>query len=234
MKTRANNPSFILRIIVIVLFVAAAVVIQLRFNVTSFFSRENITGLLQQASPFAPFFYMGVMALSIVISPLPSLPLDIAAGLFFGPYWGTLYSVIGATAGAVISFLIARLLGRDLIVRFMGGHIIFCHDCTNRILTKIVFLSRLIPFVSFDLISYGAGLTHLSVWKFALATSVGMIPLTFVYNYFGSVLVAGSWVTITFGVLFVILFFLLPRLIEKHNLFSLKKYFRHEEKSASS
>lgn len=233
MKTKTSTTGLLTKIALIVLFVTTIIVLQVVFDIRSLVSREAIVGLLERTGSFAPLIYMGVMALAVVVSPLPSLPLDIAAGLFFGPLFGTVYSVIGATSGAIISFLIARLLGRDLLLRFMGGHIIFCHDCTNKILTKVVFLSRLIPFVSFDLISYGAGLTHLSLWKFALATAAGMIPLTFVYNTFGSLLVVRSWVTLVFGALFVVLFFLLPRLIEKHNLFGLKKYLHHEEAADS-
>jgi uncharacterized membrane protein YdjX (TVP38/TMEM64 family) len=158
------------------------------------------------------------MAVAVVVSPIPSLPLDIAAGAFFGPLLGTVYSVIGALGGAVASFLLARYLGRQAIERYLKGHINFCNDCSDRLLTKIVFLSRLLPFVSFDVVSYGAGLTKMSLRNFAIATCLGMIPLTFIYNYFGSVLVFENRVTLILGFLLVILFFLMPKWIEKKKL----------------
>ncbi len=72
---------------------------------------------------------MGVMATAVVVSPIPSLPLDIAAGSFFGPLLGTLYAATGALAGAVLSFLIARLLGRWIErYDFLELRALFQHD----------------------------------------------------------------------------------------------------------
>ena len=81
-------------------------------------TQKAILSRLERLGSFAPLGFMLIMALTVV-SPLPSLPLDIAAGIFFGPYLGTLYSALGALAGSIISFTIARLLGRTLIERFL-------------------------------------------------------------------------------------------------------------------
>ncbi len=70
---------------------------------------------------------------------------------------------MGAIFGAVTSFMITRPLGRTLVARFFKGHINFCRQCSDKLLTKVVFFPRLIPFVSFDLVSYGAGLTQMSL-----------------------------------------------------------------------
>lgn len=183
-------------------------------DIASSFNPDQIQIWLADAGTFAPLLYMSVMALAVVISPVPSLPLDIAAGVFFGPIPGTVYSVFGALTGAVISFMIARLMGRELVEKFLGGHVNFCQGCSDRILTRIVFLSRLLPFVSFDVVSYGAGLTKMSLKKFSLATFLGMIPLTFLYNYSGSVLVFGKGLTFVLGVVMVALFFAVPKWLE--------------------
>ena len=87
-------------------------------------------------------------------------------------------------------------------------------SCSDNILTKIVFLSRLLPVVSFDVVSYGAGLTNMSLKKFSAATFLGMIPLTFLYNYSGSVLVFGSGLSFVLGILMVVLFFVVPKWLE--------------------
>lgn len=129
----------------------------------------------------------------------------------------------------MLSFLIVRLLGRDLIRRILRGHISFCPRCSDKILTKVVFLSRLVPVVSFDVVSYGAGLTAMSLWKFALATFLGMLPLTFIYNTFGSVLVIRGWVSALLAAAFVALFFVIPWLIERYDFLKLKRYFPHLE-----
>jgi len=195
----------------------------------SFFHPDRIRILLEKTGLFAPLWYMIIMALAVIISPIPSASLDAAAGAFFGPYLGTLYSAIGALGGAIASFLIARFLGRKFVERFLGGHINLCSGCSDKLLTKFVFLARLLPFISFDIVSYGAGLTKMSLKKFILATFLGMLPLTFVYNYFGVVLVAGGGLSLVLGLVIVFLLFLFPIWIERYDLFSLRRFFQHEE-----
>jgi uncharacterized membrane protein YdjX (TVP38/TMEM64 family) len=216
--------SHFIKIFLLLILVSILFLVQFLWDVTSYFNPEKIQKLLSSAGNFAPFIYIATMVLAVVISPIPSLPLDIAAGAFFGPFLGTLFSVAGALGGAIVSFMISRYIGREFIERFLGGHINFCTECSDELLTKIVFLSRLLPIVSFDVISYGAGLTKMSLKKFSLATALGMIPLTFVYNYFGSVLVIGKGLTIILGLVMVVLFFLVPRWIERNNLFSLRRW----------
>jgi uncharacterized membrane protein YdjX (TVP38/TMEM64 family) len=201
---------------------------QFFWDASGYFQAGRIREFLEGAGLYAPVVYMLLMALAVVISPIPSLPLDIAAGAFFGPIFGTFYSVLGALAGAVMSFLLARFLGRELVERFLGGHINFCTMCSDRLLTKIVFLSRLIPVVSFDVVSYGAGLTKMSLGRFALSTFLGMIPLTFLYNYSGSVLVFGKGLAVGLGMVMVGLFFIIPWWIEKRDL--MKAMIQHQDK----
>jgi uncharacterized membrane protein YdjX (TVP38/TMEM64 family) len=211
--------------IIFIVLVLAVFCSQLYWDVASYFNPEQIQKWLIDAGVLAPLLYMFVMAGAVVISPIPSLPLDVAAGAFFGPLLGTVYSVIGALSGAVVSFMIARLLGREMIERFLGGHVNFCTRCSDKLLTKIIFLSRLMPVVSFDVISYGAGLTKMSLKKFSLATLLGMIPLTFIYNYSGSVLVFGKGLTFVLGLIMVILFFIIPGWLEGKEFM---KKMRHE------
>ena len=191
-------------------------------------SQKAILAYLERMGGFAPLGFMAVMALTVA-SPLPSLPLDIAAGVFFGPYLGTLYSVTGALGGSLISFFIARFLGRSLIERFLHGHINFCTACSDRMLTVMVFLARLLPVVSFDMVSYGSGLTKMSVSRFSLATFIGMLPLTFVYNNFGAALVVDGRVAVVFGLIMVLLFFLTPVWIERYAPEKLRSMFRHSQ-----
>ncbi|OGP75424.1 MAG: hypothetical protein A2W09_03265 [Deltaproteobacteria bacterium RBG_16_50_11] len=177
----------------------------------------RIIVLLQDAGPLAPFFYMILMAGAVVISPIPSLPLDLASGTVFGTFWGTVYSVIGAEAGAVISFFIARALGREAITRLLKNDIGFCDLCAEHHLFYIIFLARLLPVFSFDIISYGAGLTRISPRYFALATLLGVIPPTFLITYFGGGIFSGSGYTILLGGFLVLLFFLIPVWITRKN-----------------
>ncbi|MEW6683371.1 MAG: TVP38/TMEM64 family protein [Nitrospirota bacterium] len=177
----------------------------------------RLVPFLQGLGVLAPVALIIAMAAAVVISPIPSFPLSASAGAVFGPLWGTVYSVLGAEAGALICFGIGRALGRDAIVRFFGREVGFCPRCAEHHLFTAILISRLLPIFSFDLVSYGAGLTRLSVRGFALATLLGMIPATFVVNYFGSGIFSNSTAVFLLGGVLVLLFFLVPRWIVRRN-----------------
>jgi uncharacterized membrane protein YdjX (TVP38/TMEM64 family) len=199
------------------------------WDLTSYIPPGRVQGILGKAGSLAPLLYMAIMALAVVIPFIPTLPLDIAAGAFFGPFLGTIYSAVGATAGASVAFLLARYLGREFIERFLSGHVNFCTQCSDRILTKVVAISRLLPFISFKVVSYGAGPTMMSMKAFSLATFIGMLPMTFAYNYYGSaILAANRGVVLLLGLLLVSFLFWFPRLVERYDLFSLRQFFQHE------
>ncbi|GJL64917.1 MAG: hypothetical protein NPIRA04_35710 [Nitrospirales bacterium] len=186
------------------------------YDLTHYLQPVRLVEFIQSFGIVAPVVFVGLMALAVVVSPIPSIPLDLAAGVAFGPWFGTLYAVIGAEIGAIISFLIGRGLGREVIARILKSDVVFCEKCADHHLMGFVFLSRLLPIFSFDLVSYGAGLTSMSLKAFALATLVGMIPPTFALVYFGSSALAVDWLVILLGVLLVGFFLVLPKLIMRN------------------
>jgi uncharacterized membrane protein YdjX (TVP38/TMEM64 family) len=177
---------------------------------------EKLTLLLRDLGAAGPFALMGLMMLAVVVSPIPSLPIDLAAGAAYGPFWGAVFVLIGAELGAIISFLIGRALGRDVLSRWLKQDITFCAQCSDRHLMGLMVVARLVPIFSFDIVSYGAGLTNMSLKVFALATLVGMAPPTFAFTYLGSAVVTVQWPLILAGGLLVVVFLLLPKWIIKH------------------
>lgn len=188
---------------------------------------KNTQRWLLERGSMAPLLFVLLMATAVVLSPLPSLPLTLAAGAFFGPFEGGFYSILGGVLGSSLAFLIARLVGRQLLERVLTGYIQFCVHCSDKLLTRVVLVSRLLPFVSFDIVSYGAGLTAMSLRRFVLATAIGMSPLTLVYTYFGAILSIDPIWTGLMGAALVVLFLMLPGWIEKYNLLGLRHHFRH-------
>ena len=141
---------------------------------------------------WGPLLIVGLMALAIVLNPIPSAPIALVSGAVFGHAWGTLYVVLGAEIGALTAFAIARVLGHDLLRRLFGERVALGWLGSQNALTWMVFVSRLLPFVSFDLVSYGAGLTPIKTWRFALATLLGLIPASFLLAHFGGELAAAD------------------------------------------
>ncbi len=145
---------------------------------------------LQQMGYWGPLLIIVLMAGAIVMSPIPSAPIAVAAGLVYGHDWGTVYILIGAEIGALIAFTVSRLLGYSYVQKKFGTTIIkykFLHS--EKHLMFAVFVSRLIPFISFDIVSYAAGLTKISYLQFALATLAGILPASFLLAHFGGELV---------------------------------------------
>lgn len=177
---------------------------------------DRVAVWLREAGPFGPILFIGLMATAVVISPIPSLPLDLAAGATFGVFFGTTYAVIGAEIGAIGSFLIGRSLGRAALTKLLRTDISFCERCSDRHLALFVFLSRLLPIFSFDLVSYGAGLTNLSIRAFAVATLLGMIGPTVLLTYAGTHVVSGEGLLIVLGFAMVALLLLLPKLVVRY------------------
>lgn len=137
--------------------------------------------------------YALVYALCCVLF-VPASLLTLGAGVIFGLVEGTIVVVIGATLGAVASFLLARTVMRSKIEGMTAGNEKFraLDRAIGKEGAKIVFLIRLSPLFPFTYINYGFGLTGVRTLPYALATLVGIIPGTFAFVYIGSLLATAA------------------------------------------
>lgn len=154
---------------------------------------SRVAGFAADLGPAGPLAVVGLLALAVVVSPIPSGPIALAAGALYGPVWGTVLVVAGAEAGAVIAFSAARYLGYDALRRSSHPVLVFVTKPRSQwSLMAVVFASRLVPFLSFDAVSYAAGLTCLAFWRFVLATLVGVIPVAVAFVAMGHGLVGAQ------------------------------------------
>ena len=165
----------------------------------------------------APFIFIIIMAISIVVSPIPSLPLAAASGILWGPWLGTLYSAIGAEIGALTSFIIARNLGKAAVEKMLKKEFAEA-KITQKGLFILVFAARLFPFFQFDVVSYGAGLTSMKLRNFGIATFLGMLPMTFVFASLGESFFAGKLITVIATLGIIIAMFAVPFFVNKNKL----------------
>ena len=136
---------------------------------------------------------IGLMILHSFV-PFPAEFLAIANGMFFGPFWGTVITWIGAMLGAVLAFGVARVLGRPFVetmVARKNWHILDEWTATSG--WQVLLLSRFIPVIAFNLINYAAGLTRISWWTFVWATGIGILPLTTLMVVMGDYMEAMAW-----------------------------------------
>lgn len=182
------------------------------------FDPDWISTHLRDVGWWAPLAFIILRVVAIVVTVVPNAPLDIAGGALFEPFWGTIYSLIGSEVGAIVCFLIARSLGREAITRLLHRELTFSDRIADRHLFFVVLFARLEPIFSFALVSYGAGLTRMSLRTFALSTLVGMTPGTIILNYYGKKFFSGNLVLQIFlGFLLVILILVIPVWIKRKN-----------------
>lgn len=162
---------------------------------------ERLETLVARAGLWGPVLIVTLMTIAVVASPIPSAPIALAAGAAYGHLWGTVQVVIGAELGALIAFGLAGVLGHDVLRRVFGDRVDAGLLGSQNALTATVLASRLMPFVSFDMISYAAGLSRLHAWRFALATLAGIIPASFLPAHFGGEAVSGDLGRATWAVL---------------------------------
>ncbi|WP_413927243.1 TVP38/TMEM64 family protein [Clostridioides sp. ES-S-0123-01] len=147
---------------------------------------------------WAPIISFALMILQSIAAPLPAFLITFANAALFGWVNGAILSWISAMAGAAICFVIGRFLGRDVVVKLTSK---FALESIDGFFDKYgkhtILIARLLPFISFDLVSYAAGLTSMSFISFFIATGVGQLPATIVYSYVGGMLTGGAKVMMT-------------------------------------
>ena len=151
--------------------------------------RGDVAGLRDYIVSFglwAPVVSCLLMVLQALAAPVPSFLITFANGLAFGVFWGWMLSLFGHVLAAVVCFGISRALGRGPVEVLIGRTGLESADrWFERWGTYAVFAGRLLPGVAFDAISYAAGLTRMRFGGFAIATTLGILPQTFLYSYLG-------------------------------------------------
>lgn len=139
-----------------------------------------------------------LMVFQSVAAPLPAFLLTFANASLFGWWRGAILSWTSAMAGAAVCFVIARVLGRDAAERLTSRTGLRQIDTFFEKYGKnTVLICRLLPFMSFDIVSYAAGLTSMSFGAFFIATGIGQLPATLVYSYVGGMLTGGAKLFVT-------------------------------------
>jgi uncharacterized membrane protein YdjX (TVP38/TMEM64 family) len=132
----------------------------------------------------APLLFIGLYALATVLF-LPGAVLTLAGGALFGPLWGTLYNLTGATLGAALAFLVARYLAHDWVQARVKGLLGRLMQGVEAEGWRFVAFTRLVPLFPFNLLNYGLGLTRIGFLPYLLATLAFMLPGALAYSYLG-------------------------------------------------
>lgn len=130
---------------------------------------------------------LGLTLLAAVVAVLflPGSVVTLVGGALFGPVWGTLWNLTGATIGASLAFLISRYLGADWVSRRAGPRMKRLDDGVSAEGWRFVAFVRLVPVFPFNLLNYALGLTRIPFVAYVLATWVFMLPGAIAYTWLG-------------------------------------------------
>jgi len=148
------------------------------------FDAAVLSHWVNQAGSAGPVLFMLIYAIAAVFF-LPGSVLTLAGGALFGPIFGTLYNLSGATFGAMASFVFARYLARDWVENKTAGHLKQLKQGVEEEGWHFVAFVRLVPLFPFNLLNYALGLTRIKFAHYAIATYIFMLPGAIAYTYLG-------------------------------------------------
>lgn len=164
---------------------------------------ESVIELIRGYGAYAAVVSFFLMILQSILSPIPALLITLSNAAIFGWWKGALLSFWSSMVGAALCFYIARTLGRDVVEKITTKTgLAKVDEFFERYGKNSILICRLLPFVSFDIVSYAAGLTPIKFWDFFIATGLGQLPATIVYSYLGNL--AGSTKTIFISIVSVV------------------------------
>jgi uncharacterized membrane protein YdjX (TVP38/TMEM64 family) len=164
-----------------------------RFSVDHEFQRAELLAWGVRA----PLVFIAIQALQVIISPIPGEVTGFIGGYLFGQWTGLAYSMIGLTLGSLFAFAIGRWLGVAFVRRLVSPEVWhrlgFIVEAEGSILCFVLYL---IPGFPKDILCYLFGLSPMPFWVFALTSTVGRLPGTWVLSAQGAQIATGRYVEI--------------------------------------
>ncbi|MDW7657920.1 MAG: TVP38/TMEM64 family protein [Bacillota bacterium] len=180
----------------------------------------DLITLIRSWGIFAPLLSILLMLFQAVLFPIPSFLVTGANGAVFGLLWGTVISWSGAMLGAWFTFMLSRWFGESFVRKMVKNEGLWnkVDEIGSRYGFSVVIVSRLLPFVSFDFISYAAGLSSMRILPFLAATGIGMLPGTIAYVFLGNQLTQFNTISYIMGgaILLAMVIYTLIKQIKKY------------------
>lgn len=147
---------------------------------------SQLQGWILGWGTWAPLYFI-LLYVAATVGLFPGVVLTLAAGMVFGVWWGTLLVLTGATAGAMLAFLLARYLLRSLIEQRLQRQAWFPKFAANLESKgfRYILFARLVPLFPFTGLNLASGVLPIRWDHYLLGSGLGMFPGTFAYVYLG-------------------------------------------------
>ncbi len=208
------------KFIIFLAFLAAVIVTVRVTNASRYLDHKTLEAAIASWGALAPLIYMAIYAIAPSLF-LPGLPITVAGGILFGPFWGVVYTIIGSTMGACVAFLVSRYLARDWVEqRLKSPRWQRLDQAVERHGWRVVAFTRLIPLFPFNLLNYAFGLTKIRFGHYAITTFFAMLPACIAFIVFSSSLLdlLRGKVSLTFiiGLALIAVVSMIPLLYRKY------------------
>lgn len=198
MNKAKRNRYILLGIVIVcalVYFLVPSVNNWVNTSVKALFTNDinNVIEYIRSFGGYAVAVSFLLMILQSIISPIPAFFITLSNAAIWGWWRGAILSWTSSMVGAAMCFYIARIIGRDIVVKLNSNSAVeHIEKFFDRYGTNAIVIARLLPFIPFDIVSYFAGLTPIGFWKFFIATGIGQFPATIIYSYAGGQLTGGA------------------------------------------
>ncbi len=150
-----------------------------------FVSAESLKHFLNQFGLFAPALFLVIQMIQVVLPILPGAVGCLGGVLIFGPVWGFVYNYIGISLGSILAFLLSKRYGRPFVRGIIGEknyekYIGWLEK--GKAFDKAFAVAIFLPVAPDDLLCYMAGLTTMSLKKFAAIIFLGKPGSIFLYS----------------------------------------------------
>lgn len=194
---------------------------------------DEIEAYIRSLGTFGGVLLTGLLQFFQIVSIfLPGLPIQIAAGIIFGGFFGYLICHISYISANITVFLVMRKLGNSVSDLMPGEKA----QSKFRFITNVeypeftVFFGCLMPILANGIVPYIAARTKISTRNFILSMAIGSFPTIFLQCAIGSKLLYGDYLFagILLGVVLVIM---LLTYIFKNRIISFVNKLERKDKS---
>jgi uncharacterized membrane protein YdjX (TVP38/TMEM64 family) len=171
---------------------------------------DHVRASLRQSGQWGLLLFTLVSGLAVGLG-VPRLWVSAFAGALFGAVLGTIVGQLASMCGAIITFYIARLLLRSVLLRRMPDRLRVWYDRFNKHGFFWLFYIRLFPFANATVTNLVGGVSQVSLKTFLLATFLGYLPETIIFAVFGSSAAKSDYVQFAVALVAILIFLVFER-----------------------
>ena len=221
-----QTSALVIKALIGISLVGLVLFIYLMTPVREYLEPKRLHSIFQaiQQTWWSPFALIAAATLGCIVA-LPVTPFTLLIGATYKIPLAIIYNFIGLMLGATADFFLARYLGRDFISRFFKGRLEKFDEKSERHGFRLMLYLRMVPFLPFISINFGAGLSKIKFSDFFWGTSIGILPSLCIVTYFASSLISGTAETrhnvmghVIISTLLLLAISLLPTVIKKRKL----------------